>query len=129
TQLVLQKRLGFIKLAMRHGAHLVPTFVFGEKWLYNMWTPPTGVTDFFRKTLGVPVLIFWGKFGWMPKAPAKGKRFGLVYGKPIATTVTPNPTDAELRAVHEQYVTEIHRIFEQYKADFGYEKDETLAII
>ncbi|ETI53836.1 hypothetical protein, variant 2 [Phytophthora nicotianae] len=35
TQLVLKNRLGFVKLAMNHGADLVPTFVFGEKWLYK----------------------------------------------------------------------------------------------
>jgi 2-acylglycerol O-acyltransferase 2 len=35
NELVLKKRLGFVKLAMRHGAELVPSFVFGEKWLYK----------------------------------------------------------------------------------------------
>ncbi|POM69714.1 Diacylglycerol O-acyltransferase [Phytophthora palmivora] len=129
TQLVLKKRLGFIKLAMRQGADLVPTFIFGEKWLYNMWTPPKCVTEFFRKLLGIPVLVFWGKFWWMPKAPAKGKRYGLVYGKPITPKHTPNPTDEEVRAIHAEYVAEIKRIFQQYKSEFGYEEDETLAII
>ncbi|KAG2779747.1 hypothetical protein PC129_g13580 [Phytophthora cactorum] len=129
TQLVLKQRLGFIKLAMRQGADLVPTFIFGEKWLYNMWNPPKFVINFFRKALGIPVLVFWGKFWWMPKAPAKGKRYGLVYSKPIVTTHTPNPTDEEVRAVHAQYVAEIERIFKKYKSEFGYEEDETLAII
>ncbi|EEY59198.1 diacylglycerol acyltransferase, putative [Phytophthora infestans T30-4] len=129
TQLVLKKRLGFIKLAMRQGAQLVPTFVFGEKWLYNMWTPPESVTNFFRKTLGIPVLVFWGKFWWMPKAPGEGKRYGLVYGKPIATKHDSNPSDEEIRAVHAEYVSEIERIFSQYKSEFGYDEDETLAII
>ncbi|EGZ24864.1 hypothetical protein PHYSODRAFT_486821 [Phytophthora sojae] len=129
TQLVLKNRLGFVKLAMNHGADLVPTFVFGEKWLYNMWNPPTGVISFFRKTLGIPVLVFWGKFWWMPKAPAKGKRFGVVYGKPISTKHSGNPTDEEVRAIHTQYIAEIERIFKQYKSEFGYEVDETLAIM
>ncbi|KAG3111942.1 hypothetical protein PI125_g8674 [Phytophthora idaei] len=119
TQPVLKQRLGFIKLAMRQGADLVPT----------MWNPPKFVINFFRKALGIPVLVFWGKFWWMPKAQAKGKRYGLVYGKPIVTTHTPNPTDDEVRAVHAQYVAEIERIFKQYKSDFGYEEDETLAIM
>lgn len=35
NELVLKKRLGFVKLAMRHGAELVPSFVFGEKFLYK----------------------------------------------------------------------------------------------
>ncbi|ETO82559.1 hypothetical protein F444_03333 [Phytophthora nicotianae P1976] len=129
TQLVLKKRLGFIKLAMRQGADLVPTFVFGEKWLYNMWTPPKNVTDFFRKRLGIPVLIFWGKFWWMPKAPPKGKRYGVVYGKPIIVKHDPNPTNAEVCAVHAEYISAIERIFKQYKSQFGYDEDETLAII
>ncbi|KAG3159303.1 hypothetical protein PI126_g7455 [Phytophthora idaei] len=100
-----------------------------QPWLYNMWNPPKFVINFFRKALGIPVLVFWGKFWWMPKAQAKGKRYGLVYGKPIVTTHTPNPTDDEVRAVHAQYVAEIERIFKQYKSDFGYEEDETLAIM
>ncbi|KAG6579790.1 Diacylglycerol O-acyltransferase [Phytophthora cinnamomi] len=125
TELVLKKRLGFIKLAMNNGADLVPTFVFGE----NMWNPPKSVINFFRKTLGIPVLVFWGKFWWMPKAPAKGKRYGLVYGKPISTKHTNNPTDDEVRAIHEEYVAEIERIFKQYKSEFGYDEDETLAIV
>lgn len=129
TQLVLQSRLGFIKLAMRHGADLVPTFVFGEKWLYNMWTPPKSVTDFFHKRLGIPVLVFWGRFWWIPNAPAKGKRYGVVYGKPLSVKLTPNPSEEEIRAVHRQYVAEVERIFQEYKGDFGYDQDETLAII
>ncbi|KAG3111940.1 hypothetical protein PI125_g8672 [Phytophthora idaei] len=129
TQIVLKNRLGFVKLAMNHGADLVPTFVFGEKWLYNMWNPPKGVIDFFRKMLGIPVLVFWGKFWWMPKAPEEGKRYGLVYGKPITTKLNPTPTEEEIRAIHTQYVAEIERIFELYKLEFGYEEDETLAIV
>ncbi|KAF4034193.1 Diacylglycerol acyltransferase domain-containing protein [Phytophthora infestans] len=129
TQLVLRNRLGFVKLAVSHGADLVPTFVFGEKWLYNMRNPPKGVINFFRKTLGIPVLVFWGKFWWMPKAPENGKRFGLVYGRPITTKRNPKPTEEEIRVIHTQYVAEIERIFEQYKSDFGYGADETLVIV
>ncbi|KAF4133411.1 Diacylglycerol acyltransferase domain-containing protein [Phytophthora infestans] len=128
NELVLKKRLGFVKLAMRHGAELVPSFVFGEKWLYNMWNPPQGLIDFFRKTLRIPVIIFWGKFMWMPKQPPKGKRFGVVYGKPIPTKLTANPSEEEIRAVHTQYVAEIQRLFSEYKKDFGYDDDETLLI-
>ncbi|KAF4137478.1 Diacylglycerol acyltransferase domain-containing protein [Phytophthora infestans] len=63
------------------------------------------------------------------QGPAKGKRYGLVYGKPIVTKHTPTPTDEEVQVVHAQYVAEIERIFEQYKSEFGYEEGETLAII
>lgn len=39
NELVLHKRLGFVKLAIRHGAELVPSFVFGEKYLYKCVAP------------------------------------------------------------------------------------------
>lgn len=35
NEIVLSQRMGFIRLAIRHGADLVPTFVFGEKWLHK----------------------------------------------------------------------------------------------
>lgn len=94
-----------------------------------MWNPPRVVINFFRKALGIPVLVFWGKFWWMPKAPENGKRFGLVYGRPITTKRNPKPTEEEIRVIHTQYVAEIERIFEQYKSDFGYGADETLVIV
>ncbi|KUF95155.1 hypothetical protein AM588_10006082 [Phytophthora nicotianae] len=70
-----------------------------------------------------------GKFWWMPKAPPKGKRYGVVYGKPIIVKHDPNPTNAEVCAVHAEYISAIERIFKQYKSQFGYDEDETLAII
>lgn len=126
--LVIKKRLGFIKLAMRQGADLVPVFVFGEKWLYKVWTPPKKVIDFFRKTLQIPMIIFWGRFLWMPNAPPKGKSFGVVYGKPMALKQVEHPTDEEVKEVHDKYVAEVERLFNQYKKSFGYDDDETLVI-
>lgn len=35
---MLKNRLGFVKLAIRHGAELVPVFTFGEKWLFKCVT-------------------------------------------------------------------------------------------
>ena len=34
-ELVMSRRKGFIKLAMRHGRDLVPTFSFGENFVYD----------------------------------------------------------------------------------------------
>ena len=36
-QLILNSRKGFIKLALKHGRNLVPTFSFGENYVYDQW--------------------------------------------------------------------------------------------
>jgi 1-acyl-sn-glycerol-3-phosphate acyltransferase len=61
TQLVLRDRRGFIRLALRHGAPLVPVFVFGEKYAYHRFKHRTGFAYFVLRTLRVPFLIFWGR--------------------------------------------------------------------
>uniref|UniRef100_K3X4P8 Acyltransferase n=1 Tax=Globisporangium ultimum (strain ATCC 200006 / CBS 805.95 / DAOM BR144) TaxID=431595 RepID=K3X4P8_GLOUD len=128
NKIVLKNRLGFVKLAIRHGAELVPVFAFGEKWFFNVWNPPKSVISLFRKTLKIPILLFWGRFLWMPKRLPEGKTFGVVYGKPIPTIQKDEPTEEDIRTVHTLYVAEIERLFAQYKAKFGYDADETLAI-
>ena len=41
--LVILKRKGFIKKALKHGSDLVPTFSFGEAFIYNaLWSNPKG---------------------------------------------------------------------------------------
>ncbi|EQC42494.1 hypothetical protein SDRG_00227 [Saprolegnia diclina VS20] len=129
TVLVLNHRLGFIKLAIKNGVELVPIFVFGEKWMYNMWNPPKSVTEAFLTYLKVPMLLFWGRFcTWMPYQFTGKRKFGVVYGKPIPVQQSDNPTDDEVAAVQAKYVASLQTIFSSYKASFGYDDDETLVI-
>ncbi|ETV84621.1 hypothetical protein H257_03774 [Aphanomyces astaci] len=129
TTLVLNKRLGFIRLAVRYGADIVPTFVFGEKWMYNIWNPPKSVRHFFLSTLKVPLLLFWGRgFTWLPKRLTGKRKFGVVHGKPIPVVQNENPTEEELVKIHTLYVEELNDLFLRYKAQFGYDDDETLVI-
>ncbi|DAZ93943.1 TPA: hypothetical protein N0F65_012889 [Lagenidium giganteum] len=127
NRILLKKRLGFIKLAIRHGAELVPVFVFGEKWLYNRWTPPQFIINFFRM-IHVPIIVFWGKFMWVPKQLPKTKHFGVVFGKPIPVEQIPHPTHEQLVKVHAQYMAAVEQLFEDYKEAFGYDANEKLII-
>lgn len=96
--------------------------------LLSRWNPPRSVISFFQRTLRIPFIIFWGKFLWMPKQPPKGKKFGIVYGKPVPTTQCDEPDEQQVRAIHAQYVDEVERLFHQYKAQFGYDADESLVV-
>lgn len=59
TRLVVNKRFGFIKLAMRHGTPLVPVAVFNERDAYHKLSAPESVRSWFLQTLKVPLLVFW----------------------------------------------------------------------
>ena len=45
-KLVLQRRKGWIKLALRYGVDLVPTFSFGEHSIYEQKENPEGENDY-----------------------------------------------------------------------------------
>ncbi|OQR81994.1 diacylglycerol O-acyltransferase [Thraustotheca clavata] len=127
TVLVLNNRLGFIKLAMKNGANLVPTFVFGEKWI--MWNPPKTLSQMALQYLKVPLLLFWGRFcTWVPYQLTGKRKLGIVYGAPILVELNENPTDEECLKLHAKYVESIERIFDTYKTEFGYDDGETLVI-
>merc|ERR1711983_396474 len=77
-RLVLNRRKGFIKLALRYGVDLVPTFSFGEAFVYDQVKSEKGGWLWAFQTLAerwvgfVPVIflgrgIFQYNFGLLPK--------------------------------------------------------------
>lgn len=63
ADLTLKRRLGFIKMAIRHGADLVPTFSFGENDLYEQVDNHDGSTLLkiqkkMQKILGFTLPLF-----------------------------------------------------------------------
>jgi 2-acylglycerol O-acyltransferase 2 len=66
ADLTLKKRLGFIKLAIREGAHLVPTFSFGENDLFEQLANQPGtklraIQKRFQRAFGFTLPIFFGR--------------------------------------------------------------------
>jgi diacylglycerol O-acyltransferase 2, plant len=82
TKVYLSKRRGFVKLAIAHGAALVPVFVFGEKRCYRRLNVPAPLRDWLLRTWKIPLIVFWGRwFTWYPYAA----RQTVVFGAPIDT--------------------------------------------
>ncbi|RYG41472.1 hypothetical protein EON68_03050, partial [archaeon] len=75
ADLVLKKRRGFVRLALEHGASLVPVYHFGENDLYGQFNNPVlrKMQDLAIKVLGftIPVIRGRGMFqydwGFLPR--------------------------------------------------------------
>nr|XP_060611964.1 diacylglycerol O-acyltransferase 2-like [Anolis sagrei ordinatus] len=85
TTLVLRRRKGFVRLALQHGAYLVPAFSFGEEALFRQvcfaeggWA--RGLQERCRKALGFAPCLFHGR-GLLP----------LPFPTPVATVGPPPP--------------------------------------
>ncbi|XP_023578829.1 2-acylglycerol O-acyltransferase 1 [Octodon degus] len=131
----IRERKGFVKLALTHGAHLVPVFAFGENDLYNQVENPEGswlraVQERLQRILTFAVPLFYGRgffqhrFGLLPhRRPVHS-----VVGRPIPVQKTPNPTQEQVEALHQTYMDELTKLFDEHKGKYGIAEHETLIL-
>lgn len=124
--LILKPRKGFIKLALRTGASLVPVFAFGENDLFNQVSNPRGSRlrdiqqKIQQKVAFAPVLfhgrgIFQYTFGLLPHR----RPVNVVVGAPIPVTKVEKPTPEQLDDLHATYIEKLKQLFESNKAKYG----------
>lgn len=112
----LQPKLGFIRLAMRHGVPLLPGYGFGENQLYRS-APFAALTLPLRRwvaerlRVGLPAVH--GRFGSPFPYPT---HHSFVIGNPVHTgPPNPNPTDEEVAEVLGRWKAEMRRIFDAHR--------------
>ncbi|KAI8609453.1 diacylglycerol-acyltransferase [Chytriomyces sp. MP71] len=115
--LVLEKRKGFVKLALTTGASLVPLITFNEN---DTWKPSTSET--LKKINAVTKKMFHfvlpaleGNGNPLTPFPA---RLVTVLGAPIHVEQTSNPTDEQINDLHKRYIKELTELYDTYKDDF-----------
>lgn len=112
---VFSSRLGFVRLAMRRGAPLLPVYVFGENQTFSTTGAGRFIANFAFKYLGLPAPLTHGRFGfpWLIPRPTD---VHVCWGEPLDVgPPNANPTDAEVRAVFERYAAELKRVFDLHK--------------
>ncbi|KAJ9079869.1 diacylglycerol O-acyltransferase 1 [Entomophthora muscae] len=78
ADLVLKKRMGFVAMAIKNGASLVPVYGFGENECFELYTPKPGsiphrLQQSIKKTFGFTVPLCHGRniftynYGFLPK--------------------------------------------------------------
>lgn len=129
-------RKGFIKLALKTGAHLVPVFSFGENELFDQVENPPGsllrrVQEKLQRAMGVALPLFHARgvfqysFGLIPfRNPVH-----TVVGKPIPVEQNCSPSRTDIEDLHREYMNQLVRLFEENKAKYGIAECQHLVLI
>uniref|UniRef100_A0AC34FEH7 Acyltransferase n=1 Tax=Panagrolaimus sp. ES5 TaxID=591445 RepID=A0AC34FEH7_9BILA len=134
--LTLNKRKGFIRLAIKNNTALVPVYCFNENMTYMQFPNPKGsyvrnLQCLIKDIIGFAPTVFAGTgffnryVGFMP-FPAQ---ITTVVGAPIDTPYHPNPPQELIDKVHQEYIKSLINLFEQHKARYGLREDVELRIV
>lgn len=116
----LRKRHGFARLALQHGAPLVPVFAFGQTPVYwfkrpfldfwKGWIPAATWSRIARRVGFLPMLV-WGPW----RIPLI-----IVVGKPIPVVRVADPSAEQVQQLLGAFISEMGALFERNKAAAGY---------
>lgn len=121
ADLVLERRKGFVRLALAHGAPLCPCYVFGETEAYDQVPNPPGswvraAQDAVLRATGFTLPLPMGRgvfqydFGVLPRrAPLT-----VVVGPPLELGHAPDPTPQQVDAAHAAYVEALRALYEEH---------------
>lgn len=121
--LYLQKRKGFVKLALQTGSPIVPVFAFGLDQSYDYIISPFTAT--LSRQMGFVPVLFTGRFG-IPFGIPKATKIHVVIGKPILIPKLEEEDSSKMAEAidkyHAIYLQELEALFERHKQDEkGYE--------
>ena len=135
-RLVLKRRKGFIKLAIRTGADLVPVLAFGENELYDQVSPSSHpaihkMQLLLKRCLGFTIPLFHarGVFNYDVGLLPYRRPLNIVVGRPIKVIRQLRPEESYVDDIHTAYVAELERIWEEWKDDFARDREEELQIV
>lgn len=134
--LVLKKRQGFIKLAIRNGACLCPVFSFGENDIWEQADNPKGGKIWkFQKTVqklsGWTMPLFHGRglFNYDVGMLPHRRPITTIVGKPIEVVQNDNPTEEEVLEVQTKYIDELYDIWNTYKDTYAKNRVRELTMV
>lgn len=121
-RIVLNKRKGFVKLAIQSGTPIVPVFSFGETEIVDQPNNEPGTKlrafqDFVKRWTGIAPIFYYAR-GFSAKSVGMiphGHPITSVVGAPIHVKKNEAPSNEEIDKVHAQFVEEITKLFEEHK--------------
>ncbi|NXW04729.1 DGAT2 acyltransferase, partial [Fregetta grallaria] len=137
TTLILKNRKGFVRMALQHGAYLVPSFSFGENDLFRQVVFEEGswirsIQQRFQKMMGFAPCVFYGRgltsvqsLGFLPYA----RPITTVVGEPVAVPKIEDPSCETVDMYHEMYVRSLLKLFNENKTKYGLSETDELHIL
>ncbi|XP_062940733.1 diacylglycerol O-acyltransferase 2-like protein 6, partial [Cynocephalus volans] len=140
STILLKERKGFVKLALKTGAYLVPSYSFGENKVHNQETFPEGTwirffqktfQDTFEKILGLNFCTFhgWGlsrrSWGFLPF----NRPIATVVGEPLPIPRIKRPSKKMVDKYHALNISALRQLFDQHKVEYGLPETQELPII
>lgn len=130
--LTLARRKGFVKMALRTGASLVPVFAFGENDIFEQVENPEGgrlrsFQLYMKQLIGITPPAFYGRslsrgiwrriFGRKGVLP-KREPIEVVVGKPIAVPKVSDPSPELVDKYHNMYTESLKELYELHRRQF-----------
>ncbi|XP_055986129.1 diacylglycerol O-acyltransferase 2-like protein 6 [Sorex fumeus] len=140
STIILKNRKGFVRLALKTGAYLVPSYSFGENEVYNQVTFPEGTwkrffqkkfQDTFKKILGLNFCTFHGRgltrgsWGFLPF----NRPITTVVGEPLPVPRIKDPDKKTVDKYHALYISALQKLFDEHKVQYGVPETQELTII
>ncbi|CAO3633044.1 unnamed protein product [Cunninghamella echinulata] len=139
NDIILEKRLGFVKLAIEQQADLVPVFCFGETDLYQQYSIKSSsllstLQKKIKKWFGFTFPFFYARgifnydFGLLPFR----KPIYCIVGNPVKISQIKDglaPTKEQIIAVQKEYISELTNIYDKYKNIYAKDRKQELQII
>lgn len=121
--LVVKRRRGVLKIAIRENAGLVPVLSFGENELYEQLVPAGGgvverLQMFVKRVAGFTVPLFHarGVFNYDVGLLPYRREVNTVVGRPVFPRAQmESPRDGDLDELQERYLAELRRLWDEHK--------------
>lgn len=120
-KLILKDRKGFVKLALQHGATIVPCIAFNENLVYHVIE--TGMLKaiqvFLQKRMKFAIPLFAGHAMLVPTMPRR-QPLCMYVGGGLDCPKVANPTQEDIDNKHTEYCRKLEQLFHDYKAHAGH---------
>ncbi|ORC89654.1 diacylglycerol acyltransferase [Trypanosoma theileri] len=128
NELTLQRRKGFVRIALQEGTPLVPVYAFGENDVYRI--PRMAESQLWKRvervlrkctTFAIPLFVGRGWFNYGFGILPHRRPIVVVVGEPLIVPKIPNPTEEELQEWHDKYVWALQQLFNDHHGVYGVE--------